>query len=158
VGVRNYYYIRDFGLAYNRIGVFFFLLLTLFGLLTLCVKIRDRKSFFFLYRINGWACCGLLVLMSSFNWDPIIANYNLTHFTSETLDRKFLRSLSDRALPVILQHKDVFIKEETKDSSGISKQEYWLNDRTYDFREAYESRSWLSWNYADYSTYNFLKK
>lgn len=155
-GIRNYYYISDYGLAYKRIGVLFFLLLTLVGLFTLALKIRDRKSFFYLYRINGWSACAVLVVMSCFNWDPLIASYNLNNFSKEKLDRDFLMSLSHRALPVLIQHKDVFVKEETSDATGISKQASWLQERRRAFMHSYESKSWLSWNYADDRVYHFL--
>ncbi|MGB3075986.1 MAG: DUF4153 domain-containing protein, partial [Chitinophagales bacterium] len=69
VAIRNYYYIRDYGLAYKRIGVIFFLLLILFSLIMLFIKIRDKRSFFYIYKMESWAICALLVLMSCFNWD-----------------------------------------------------------------------------------------
>lgn len=153
--IRNYYYIRDYGLAYRRIGVIFFFLFTVVALCALFLKIRDRKSFFYLYRFNGWLACIILVIMTCFNWDALIARYNLTHFSKEQIDRDFLMSLSDRALPVILQYKDVFIDEGHDDSETAVEHE-WLNKRKNEFIESYEAASWPSWNYVDYKTYQML--
>ena len=60
VFLRNYHYISFHGLAYKRIGVIVFLVLVLIGLVTLFVKLRERKSFFYLVRVNGWAAFAVL--------------------------------------------------------------------------------------------------
>ncbi|MEM9985437.1 MAG: DUF4173 domain-containing protein, partial [Bacteroidota bacterium] len=79
VALRNYHYIAEGGLAYKRIGVFFFLALVVFGLFTLWLKIRDRMSTYYLFRVNAWAVYGIAMLLSSVNWDRVITDYNLIH-------------------------------------------------------------------------------
>jgi len=51
--LRCYYYFHEHGLAYKRIGVVVFLLLTYVGLYTLYLKISRKKSFFYLLRVNS---------------------------------------------------------------------------------------------------------
>ncbi|MEO6166907.1 MAG: DUF4173 domain-containing protein [Chitinophagales bacterium] len=157
-GIRNYYYIRDYGLAYKRIGVIFFLLLTLFSLLILFLKIRDKRSFFYFYRMEGWAICGLLLLMSCFNWDPMIASYNLSHFDNQHLDRKFLMTLSHRALPVLISHEERFPEITDPIDLNLSPFQNWMKLKSESFITSYESTSWPSWNYADDRVYHFLKE
>lgn len=53
VGVRNYHYIDYYGLAYKRIGVIFFLIATIVGLITLYIKITQLKSAFYLLKVNS---------------------------------------------------------------------------------------------------------
>ena len=46
VGIRNYWYIYYYSLAYKRIAVIVFLILTLYGLYTVYQKVKDKKSAF----------------------------------------------------------------------------------------------------------------
>jgi len=79
VAIRNFHYIHYYGLAYKRIGVLVFLFLTLIGLLTLAIKIYNKRSAYFLWRVNSWAAILTLVIISSVNWDLLIARHNLAH-------------------------------------------------------------------------------
>lgn len=153
--IRNYYYIRDYGLAYKRIGVLFFLLLILFSLWILYLKIRDKRSFFYLFRMEGWAICILLVLMSCFSWDPMIAAYNLAHFDDEHIDRNFLMTLSHRALPVILEYDHPF--ENTTNTTPLTGYQQWIIQKGKSFLQSYEATSWPSWNLQDARVYDYLK-
>ena len=49
------------------------------------------------------------MLLSCVDWDPYMAQYNITHIPEEKLDKQFLLWLSDHALPVLIQHKEIFI-------------------------------------------------
>lgn len=157
VAIRNYYYIRDYGLAYKRIGVIFFLLLILFSLLMLFFKIRDKRSFFYLYRMEGWALCALLVLLSCFNWDPLMATYNLTHFDDKHLDRNFLMTLSHRALPVIMEYDHPFDTDPASLTAELTPFQHWIKMKGDSFIQYYESASWPSWNFEDEKVYRYLK-
>ena len=155
-GIRNYYYIRDYGLAYKRIGVIFFLLLILFSLLILFIKIRDKRSFFYLYKMEGWALCSMLVLMSCFNWDPLIATYNLTHFDDQHIDRNFLMTLSHRALPVIMEYERPFNTDPATPAAELTPFQHWIKIKGDSFIAYYESTSWPSWNFEDEKVYRSL--
>ncbi|WP_462220897.1 DUF4153 domain-containing protein, partial [Ferruginibacter sp.] len=52
--LRDYYYIQHMGLAYKRIGVLVFLSMVLMGLITVFIKIYQRKTSYYLLRVNGW--------------------------------------------------------------------------------------------------------
>ena len=106
VGLRNYYYILHSGLAYKRIGVCFFLLLTFFGLVTVLLKIWQRRSAYSLVRLNALAAYAVLLLLAAGNWEVWIARYNLQpRFRS--IDIGFLLDMPDRVLPTLLARRAV---------------------------------------------------
>ncbi len=148
--LRDYYYIAHYGLAYKRIGVLFFLLMVLFGLITVFVKVSAKKTGYFLFRVNAWAAVVLLVSASFINWDVRIAKYNIAHRDKITLDTAFVLSLSDRTLPVIHQNKELF-----KDATLVNGDDM-LQYRIGRYLKEQEQYSWLSWNYADGRTKKYL--
>ncbi len=106
VGLRNYYYIRQCGVAYKRIGVCFFLLLVFFGLGTVLLKIWQRRSAFSLVRLNALAAYAVLLLLAAGNWEVWIARYNLQpRFRS--VDVGFLLDMPARVLPTVLARRAV---------------------------------------------------
>jgi hypothetical protein len=166
VALRNYHYISAHGLAYKRIGVFFFLLLTLFGLFTLFLKIRQGKSAFYLFRVNGWAVYLVALLLCTFNWDRVITRYNLTAEYSGNLDTEFLLEMSDKNLPDLIQYHEVVMEEmkRKKDPHGAtigamqSRYLYRLGEKMEQFADRQEHYSWLSWNWADWQTAREIEK
>jgi hypothetical protein len=153
---RDYYYIAHMGLAYKRIGVLVFLLMVLMGLITVFIKIHQRKTAYYLWRVNGWFAVFLLVTASCVHWDETIARYNLAHKNSIPVDVKFLLTLSDKTLPVLERNADVL---DSKNSMLFD-----MGDRLYsaeltpramfelrkkEFLETQKTYSWLSWNVAD---------
>lgn len=158
VGLRNYYYIDQHGLAYKRIGVIFFLALTLFGLASLFFKIQKGKSGYFLLKNNSWAVFGVMILLAVFNWDLIIVKHNLTHNTDKQIDMPFLLTLSDKALPELEKHRTLLSEEYSYDDRiGNTSEVSELNSRIRYFMRKHESRSWLSWNLADQRAYDFFR-
>jgi len=155
VGIRNYYYIDDCGLTMKRIGVFAFLIATVFGLVTFYFKIREKKSAYYLIRMNSWAVCAVFLLLSAIDWDPLMANYNINHLPHEKLDKQFLLWLSPHALPELIENKQIFINEGNTPEIN-SRKEGLLRNRIEDFIYNYENLSWKSSNYADYRVYNYL--
>ncbi len=160
VAIRNYHYINYYGLAYKRIGVIVFLVLTLFGLAALTIKIKEKKSLYFLIRTFSWAVYFMMFFISIFNWDVIIAKHNARHKFPDNMDIYFLLSLSDKSLHVIDKYDallDRDIKNEYADGSNfISRREY-FNKRVKLFIERKQKESWLEWNYPEYVTYNYFK-
>lgn len=106
VGLRNYYYILHAGLAYKRIGVCFFLLLTLFGLGTVLLKIWQRRSAFSLFRLNAWAAYAVLLALAAGDWEIWMARYNL-QARFPTIDIGFLLAMPPRILPELLARQAV---------------------------------------------------
>jgi hypothetical protein len=154
--VRDSYYIEHMGLAYKRIGVLVFLTMVLMGLITVFIKIHQRKTSYYLLRVNGWFAIILLVLCSCVHWDELMANYNLAHKNSIPVDVKFLLTLSDKTLPLIEKNQDVLDKyNAVKDGEGnylyrstlSEKQEF--EERKKQFLDQQKKYSWLSWNVTD---------
>jgi len=154
--LRDYYYIRDAGLAYKRIGVLFFLALVLFGLITVFIKIRWKKTNYYLMRVNAWAVIVLLVGSTMVNWDEYIARYNIAHKETTPIDVDFMASLGNKALPILDRHIDDLKKHgvllEERGFRRSSCADCWLqklksNKENYLLEQ--NRYSWLSWNYAD---------
>ncbi|MCB0771701.1 MAG: DUF4173 domain-containing protein [Flavobacteriales bacterium] len=101
VFLRNYHYISFHGLAYKRIGVIVFLALVLVGLVTLFLKVRNRKSLYFLARVNGWAAFILLIGLTTVDWDSFIVRTNLRHANPGEIDVDNYLSMSDKVLPLL---------------------------------------------------------
>ncbi|MDJ1501893.1 DUF4173 domain-containing protein [Xanthocytophaga agilis] len=163
--LRCYHYIHEYGLAYKRIGVVVFLILTYVGLFTLYQKISQKKSFFYLLRINSWAAYGMFILLTLVNWDVFIVSYNLQHPNVKMgIDLEFLLSRSDKTLPLLDQYKNRISKElesQRMDDKSYrfdnSTKKQYLEDRIQHFITEYPTYSWLSWNYTDYQAYQYFK-
>ncbi len=154
---RDYYYIEHYGLAYKRIGVLIFLIIVLAGLTTVFIKIQQRKTAYYLLRVNAWVAIILLVISACIHWDETIAKYNLARKDTITLDVKFLLTLSDKVLPLLEKNSDVLdrteaAKENTEGEylyrSSLSQRKVFEN-RKREFSTTQKSYSWLSWNWAD---------
>ncbi|MEP6675899.1 MAG: DUF4173 domain-containing protein [Ferruginibacter sp.] len=155
--IRDYYYFVHYGMAYKRIGVIVFLMLVMFGLVTVFIKIHFKKTSYYLFRVNAWFAIGMLVVSSCIHWDEWIATHNLAHKQTIPIDVKFLLSLSDKTLPVIEQNQDVL--EESFLSKDFGEADYlyrgrvtpkqYFEMRKKDFFAEQQNYSWLSWNEAD---------
>ncbi len=166
VFLRNHHYIDFHGLAYKRIGVYVFLSLCVFGLLTMLIKIKEIKSTYYLLRMNTWALYIAIVLLSCFNWDVNIASYNLAHWNKGEIDVDFYLKLSDKALPVIYDNLDK-VKEQIEThknnkvrwikSLDFDKFVFQLNANKEYFIRKY-NHSWLSYNIPDRNAFNELTK
>jgi hypothetical protein len=155
--LRDYYYIVHMGLAYKRIGVLFFLVLVLFGLITVFIKIQQVKTTYYLLSVNAWFAIIVLVFSSCVHWDEMIVKYNLARKNTIPLDIQFLLSLSDKALPVLEANVDVLEKYSTQTTdgndvylyrSGLTAKQF-FERRKVDFFREQNSYNWLSWNFAD---------
>ncbi|THU37301.1 DUF4173 domain-containing protein [Niastella caeni] len=164
--LRDYYYILKHGLAYKRIGVLFFLLMVLVGLVTVFLKIWNRKTNYFLFRVNAWAGIVVLVLATTIHWDEMIAGYNLKRKNTVDLDVSFLLSLSDKALPLLdtnivaLQKRQNDLHAVATDRAVVCDTCYieQLKQREMAFAQKQQQLSWLSWNYADAYTKKYFQR
>ncbi|MCF6365988.1 MAG: DUF4173 domain-containing protein [Bacteroidales bacterium] len=159
VVIRNMHYIEYFGLAYKRIGVFFFLALVVFGLISLYLKIKDIKSSFWLFKINTWALYIGFVLFAIPDWDIIIAKHNLTHPLRNNIETSFLLTFDDKVLPQIDQRKDILLQSKEYNTYRVFYETYEnvYKGRVINFLKEYKDKSWLSWNYADAKAYEYYK-
>jgi hypothetical protein len=167
VAIRNYHYIEYYALAYKRIGVIIFLILTVVGLLTMFFKINNFKSTYFLIKINSLAVYVMMILMSCISWDELIINYNLNHTSKAGFDVDFCFELSPKAIPVILCNLSVIEAQLDKNNAtpmfayqtnSITKFKEQIYFKAANFINEQETLGWQSWNYMDSKTLAQIKK
>lgn len=159
---RNAHYIQFHGLTQKRIGVFVFLVIVVLGLISLTLKIAQRKSFFYLSKFNSWSLYGVLIFLACFNWDMIIFNHNFTNRHEKAIDLTYLVDLSDEVILEIDKHKDVLFKE-----YKIEKENHlYSRSRMYQFTKRmnlieynveHDERTLFSWNYRKVKIENIVK-
>jgi Domain of unknown function (DUF4173) len=167
VAMRNYLYISHYGLAYKRIGVIFFLLLVLFGLYTMFLKIKDQRTFTYLFHLNTWAVYGSFMVISMVNWDTFITNYNLHNGDSDKLDAGFLlQEVSDKNLKILYENRSLLPEKIVHHSEGFfynSSEERYTSTLLDQKKAAFEEKikdnqSFFSWNYPDQVNKDFFSK
>lgn len=156
VFLRNFHYIEYHGLAYKRIGVIAFLVMTVVGLILLWMKIRQRKTAYYPFMINGWAFLLMMTGMSLVNWDLVIARYNLSFGHNGNVDAAFYLELSPSVYPVIQDNREL-IRGQIRHHKKFEKQWQSITVEAFDqqfdekllkFREKHGRYTWLSWSYA----------
>ena len=93
IAVKDCQYIYYFGLTYKRIGVLVYLILTVIGLITTAIKVKQIKNLWYLLRLNTMTAFAILIIASTINWDNHITNYNL--YYAQSMDFKYLINLSN---------------------------------------------------------------
>ena len=167
VFIRNYHYIHFHGLAYKRIGVIVFLLLVLVGLVTLYLKIRDRKSLYHVLRVNAWAAFAAMVGLTLVNWDGLIARYNLAHWNQGQIDVDNYLAMSDKVLPLLYANKERVNEQMQKHRTN---EEVWISRTSMEafapdleskrkaFLVRWSGTGWQGWNLADARTFAELER
>lgn len=168
--MRTVRYVEHFNLAYLRIGLFFFLLAVVFGLITVAIKIYRKKSAYFLIRYNLLFVFAGLSIMSLFNWDIMIARYNIKHAEDAYFHRDFMVSMPDRVLPELIKNQQLFDHEFAYDMQheyvfsefrhtyyNYNNYHDFLRERLRKFDEKMKNRQWQSWNAADYYAWKELQ-
>ena len=167
VAIRNYWYIKYFLLAYKRIGVFIFLALTVYGLYSVFIKVRDKKSVSYLFRCNALAVFCVLVVSSLINWDTLIAKYNTKYAHTTYMNINFLSSLSDKALPSIdkpIEEVEAYYNKLKRiapyEGFYITPSEYHkkMEKRKEEFKERWMLMDFLEWNLPEHLAYKKLFK
>jgi len=164
VAIRNYWYINHFALAYKRVGVVIFLLLVLWGLYSTFRKVYATKTFSYIVKTNIYSLIAILVITSSFNWDLIIAKYNLNHYKTAYIELHFLENFSNATLPY-LDMPDSKVEQINKYQKKLLPnimpdpiESYLENikNRKKRFKIKWENKSFLEWNYPEYIAYKKL--
>jgi hypothetical protein len=163
--IRNYWYVHYFSLAHKRIGLLIFLLLTLYGLYTVFIKVKERKSAFYLFKNNALAIFTVLLISSFINWDILIAKYNVAHIRKSYYHMKYMSDLSYATLPIVdlpvyeLEQIELFQRDRYSfERTDISPEQYIqkIEMKKNNFKNEWEQKSWLSWNLSEYLTYSEL--
>ena len=104
--IKNFNYINEWGLTHKRIGVYIYLALCIIGLIFTLYKILNQKSFIFLVRRVSYSFTITLLLFSLFNWNSIIANFNLNdkHFNESQIDFYYNFNLGTEAYPGLINY------------------------------------------------------
>lgn len=163
VGLRNYYYIHHTGLAYKRIGVYGFLLLTFFGLGTVLLKIWQRRSAYALFRLNALAAYAVLLLLAAGNWEIWMVRYNLQP-RFHRVDYGFLLAMPDRVLPELAAREAGLagraLNRETTYHAWVplpaSAAREMLHARIIGFGAQQARRHWPGYTWADYQAARYF--
>lgn len=167
--LRDYHYIAAHGLTYKRIGVLVFLLLCVTGLITVYIKVAAKKTIFYLLKTNTFIWYCLLLVFSCINWDVVIVNYNISHRNTIELDLNHLQGLSDKALPLLWENREILEPYDTGHrviATGPASRaalpgqafENSLRARIIHFKRHNDKTSWLSWNYRNWQTLQYINK
>lgn len=156
--LRNYEYITNYGLTHKRIGVAVFLLLTSIGLVMMWLKIKNLYSFFALFKQAGWAGYFVLASLSIFDWDSMIARYNLNTQSTANIDYEYLYDLSDRTLPILYENKEK-IAERIKQTPNINQvnEINKLNKKIQRYLTRQKGYIWVSWDLSNTKAVDYLK-
>ncbi len=166
VGIRNFWYMHYFNLAFKRIGVYAFLLLVIIGLVTVYLKVQHRKNLRYLIMVNSVAFYIVLLSVSLINWDKTISHFNINRSEKALFHTDFMLTMDESALPILIEGKEILELNEEKQNQYFPYRSSFLTLKAFneklDFRKkqfvsGYPQMHWLSWNYADYRAYKKLK-
>lgn len=152
VAIRNVHYINHSGLAFKRIGVFFFLVLVVIGLISVWVKINQRRNAAWVFWVNSWAVYLVLTCSAVVNWSVVVTRYNLEVHQRGNLDYTFLfYEVGPDNLYVLLENMDRLgnISVERDSYSGYQPLDakMVLTERVKEFIHLHQYHpGWPSWN------------
>ena len=140
--IRNSWYIKGYQLTYSRIGVYLFIMIAIIGLIYTAYSISKEKNYWFLMNINIETWIIVLVISSTFSWDRIITNYNLSEKKIDQIDIQYLNSLSENNLDLMVKfekkHPDLF--------KYYSQKEQLYDRKKYFFKRMKKYNSWQSFS------------
>ncbi|RFS15229.1 DUF4173 domain-containing protein [Emticicia sp. C21] len=156
--LRNYEYIINYGLTHKRIGVFFFLLLTSAGLVLMWLKIKKLYSFLHLFKQAGWVFYIAFISLAIFDWDSMIARYNLSTQSAANIDYKYLYDLSNRTLPILYENKEKIIERiKQKPAMDHEKEINKLNNKIKRYLSEQQGYTWVSWDLSNSKAVDYFK-
>ncbi|MEW4922943.1 DUF4173 domain-containing protein [Algibacter sp. 2305UL17-15] len=124
--IKDFQYIYYFGLTYKRIGVLIYLVLTVIGLATTFIKVKNIKNFWYLFRINTLTAFSILVVSCTVNWDSYITIYNLNY--AKSMDFKYLVKLSNNNTFILKNYMDEHVLDRDKVFAIQKKYKNYLNE------------------------------
>ncbi|RYU93685.1 DUF4153 domain-containing protein [Emticicia agri] len=156
--LRNYEYIINYGLTHKRIGVVFFLVLTSAGLVLMWMKIKKLYSFFHVVKQAGWVFYIAFVSLALFDWDSMIARYNLSTQSAANIDYQYLYELSPRTLPILYENKEK-IAERIKQTPNINQvnEINKLNNKIKRYLTDQQGYTWVSWDLSNSKAVDYFK-
>lgn len=146
---KDFLYISDHGLTHKRIGVVVWLAIVLFGIIYTFIKIENKRSVWYLLRINTWTVYAILLLYSSAHWDRWIVRYNTSCMDCQ-IDYAYFRQLDLSAFADLKELEGSFNKKIPLESFGSQ------NKMLREFSAEYKSLSWPSFNLESERILNLL--
>jgi hypothetical protein len=147
VMLRNLEYVTEFGLAYLRIGVFWFLILVGLGLASLWGMLYKRHTIVALLTRNTWYWYTSLLIGSFVPWDEAITAYNLSR--QGTIDTLFLGyEVSDKNLNQLEARYDFLVKNGSLQADELDR---YLEKKRASRKARFNSTDWRGWNWKDWS-------
>jgi len=154
--LKNQMYIDAYSLTYLRIGVYYFLVFSIIGLLLTLYKIYYRKDTWFLFRSTSSGIYVTLILSCVFNWNAIVTRYNLNN--SIPVDYDYLNSFGYDNYPMLWERnyygsdtKHIFFLHLTKKPEN-----YELPANIGSFLQDYENTGIQSFSIAREKTYQYF--
>jgi hypothetical protein len=127
------------------------------------LKVRDKRTSYFLFFNNSWVIYLVLMTLTCLNWDVMITRYNLANADRAELDISFLLAeVSDKNLWLLeeanfdeLDDKEIYIMHSNR--SDYYNTANYFERKKEAFLNRQKQYSWASWNYADYVNSEQLK-
>lgn len=142
--VKNNVYVHELGLTYKRIGVYTYLLTTIFALLITAYKTNASLNNWLLIKANTWMVYGVLMIFVCVPWDIVITRYNL-HYTKDP-DIAYIYSLSSQAQ---LEYIAITLEKDSSEEQKALLQEQLKNLKYYTLNDL-QSRPFLSLTAEDH--------
>jgi hypothetical protein len=163
--MRTVHYINHYNLAYKRIGLIFFCLLIIWGLIIVAQKVQKARSIYFLNTRMAVATMVVLFASAPWDWASIITRFNLSHAGQGYVHYNFLQTLPDRCLPLLQQNMDKAFQIESKqrgyfnqDISPNNMDDYKkeVSTRIKGFKSRFAKASWKEWTMAEQRAFDAL--
>lgn len=135
IAIKNNAYVTSFGFTYKRIGVYVYLCLTVAGLITTYLKVRNIQNLWYLFRVNTQVAFAFLIVASCIDWDYTITNYNLKH--AQIVDIEYLIDLTENN--AVLLHD--FSQQNSLTELEIEK----ISQKYNSLIKKVSSRNWQEW-------------
>ncbi len=152
--LKNGLYVQEFFLTYKRIGVFFYLLFSVIGLILSIYKIWAKKDTWYLFQTNSLVFYVVLIVASGFNWNELVTSYNLKYDSNP--DYNYLTTLGYETYPVLWE-RNAFVKACGDTTGRFEKASSCLPYRITQFMDDYEENGWQSYCYEKQTTYCYFK-
>ncbi|NBC07873.1 MAG: DUF4173 domain-containing protein [Bacteroidetes bacterium] len=146
VGLRNWQYVAQYGLAYKRLGVFAFLAMVLAGLGIIYQKVRHSKALMYVLERSTWALLLIMLLGSSLDWTSLITRYNIRQAEAGELDTYFLfHEMPPHNYEILWEAKDLVQRGAAWDADRL---ELAYGRKRERLNAKIDERSWRSWTWA----------
>ncbi len=139
-GLKNLFYVIEYGLTLKRIGVFVYLTMAAAGLAFAFLKVFKGRTNAYLFRNLYWSFFMILTVNLCVDWSTITTRFNIHENIKDhrNLDWSYLLTLNERTVPILIHYQDKLrlgnVEKENLKSHLVHKQ-YALKNYTPEWRE-----------------------